>query len=230
MITVVIPTLNSEAYIADMLMSLMPAVMNGLITEVVVSDGGSDDHTYKICDEMGAHYIKGEAGRGKQLAAGGSVAKGTWLLFLHVDTHLEPGWLEAIAIFTQQAHASPKAAYFKFGLNDKGMMPYIIEKSVALRCKVMGLPYGDQGLLISKKHYEAIGGYAALPLMEDVNIIQKIGAKNLAMLSATVKTSPERYKKEGYIKRIGRNFVCISLYFIGVKPKVIDRIYRGGLK
>lgn len=235
MISVIIPTLQAEEDISDILVALMPAVMEGLIKEVIVSDGGSDDNSYEICDAMGAVFITGKAGRGYQLAAGGKMAQGKWLLFLHNDTHLEEGWVEAVQDFIRDAHfemerqaenIASQAAYFRFGLDAKGVMPFLIEKAVALRCRFLGLPYGDQGLLISKAFYDQLGGYDEIPLLEDVVMVRKIGAKSLTCLPAIAKTSARRYHQDGYFKRIGRNFLCIMLYFAGVAPEKISHIYH----
>ncbi len=92
MLTVIIPTLNAERALEPTLAALMPAVMSGLIKQLVVSDGGSDDHTVAIADDAGADIVSGPAGRGNQLALGATQARGDWLLFLHADTLLEPGW------------------------------------------------------------------------------------------------------------------------------------------
>ncbi len=231
MISVVIPTLQSEMYISQILISLMPAILNGLITEVIVSDGGSVDDTFKICDAMGATFIEGATGRGAQLAAGAKAAKGEWLLFLHADTDLEPDWEKAVAAFIhkieRQGRQNDKAAYFRFQLDDSGVTPYLVRHFVRLRCALLGMPYGDQGLLIAKGLYQDIGGYQPLPIMEDVDIIEKIGRKRLQQLPVAAITSAERYQKEGYFFRVMRNFLCIVFYKFGVPLQKIAQFYEG---
>ncbi len=229
MISVIIPTLQSRQYIAKILVSLMPAVMNGLVREVIVSDGGSSDETFQICDEMGAVFVRGSSGRGSQLARGAKAAKGEWLLFLHVDTVLGAGWEEAVAAFVSPVILPEKeqAAYFRFSLDTEGLRPSIVEWAVNLRCRILGLPYGDQGLLISRAFYDEVGGYGALPIMEDVDLVRKIGAARLVQLEVAAITSPCRYQEYGYLLRVSRNFLCIMMYFSGVSPGRIQHFYQG---
>jgi hypothetical protein len=91
--------------------------------------------------------------------------------------------------------------------------------------KLLGLPYGDQGLLISRPLYEAVGGYRALPLMEDVDLVRRIGAWRLRVLSAEAWTSAERWRKQGWIRRSARNLLCLSLYRMGWSPERLARFY-----
>src|SRR5437870_3580757 len=92
MISVIIPTLNAERCLAETLAALVPAAVDGLIREVIVVDGGSGDRTAAIVDAAGADLMRGSGGRGNQLAAGAARARFSWLLFLHADTALTPGW------------------------------------------------------------------------------------------------------------------------------------------
>lgn len=95
-----------------------------------------------------------------------------------------------------------------------------------LRCAVFALPYGDQGLLISTKLYRQLGGFQPLPLMEDVDLIRKIGRRNLALLKTPALTSYARYRNDGHFARIWRNFTCLALYFLGVSPTRIAKRYE----
>lgn len=100
------------------------------------------------------------------------------------------------------------------------------ERIVAWRCRTFGLPYGDQGLLIARALYDALGGYAGLPLMEDVEFARRLGRRRLAPLGAPLHASARRYRTGGYIRRPLRNLVCLSLYFVGVPARHIARLYR----
>ena len=172
MITVIIPTLNAEATLAPTLAALVPAAVDGLVREVIVVDGGSSDRTTEIVDNAGANLVQGGAGRGQQLAAGATRARFPWLLFLHADTVLMPGWEREASIFMDRVDREEQplaAAAFRFALDDEGVRPRLLEQLVALRCAALRLPYGDQGLLIPKRLYDAVGGYRPLALMEDVD-------------------------------------------------------------
>ena len=97
---------------------------------------------------------------------------------------------------------------------------------VAWRCTTFSLPYGDQGLLIGRRFYHDIGGFAPIPLMEDVDIVRRIGRRRLVVLDVAAVASAERYRRGGYVARPLRNLTCLGLYFLGVPPRLIARIYR----
>ncbi len=231
MISVVIPTLNAEAGLAATLTSLVPAALEGLVREVIVVDGGSRDRTREIADQAGAEVITAAANRGAQLAAGAARARHPWLLFLHADTVLDPGWEREASHFMERVDMGTgrhAAAAFRFALDDDGAAPRMLEGLVRLRCRVLHLPYGDQGLLISRRHYDKAGGYRALPLMEDVDLVRRIGGRRVKLLRARAVTSAGRYRQEGYVRRALRNQACRILYALNVPPARIAQIYAGG--
>lgn len=102
----------------------------------------------------------------------------------------------------------------------------VLEATVLWRCRVLALPYGDQGLLISRGFYEELGGYRAVPLMEDVDLVRRIGRRRLRALPARAVTSAEKYRRDGYLIRPLRNLLCLGLYSVGVPPRYIESIYR----
>lgn len=223
MISVVIPTLNAERTLQRALASLVPAAIEGLVREVVVADGGSSDRTLELADDAGANIVRTEQGRGVQLAVGCATAKGDWLLVLHADTELADGWEAAVA---DHIRSRPdKAGWFRFALDDRGLRPWLWEQGVRLRCALLALPYGDQGLLISKSLYEAVGGYRPLPLMEDVDLARRLGSKRLRRLDAKAVTSAERYRRHGYLGRSARNAVLLARYLAGADPERLARTY-----
>jgi rSAM/selenodomain-associated transferase 2 len=228
MISVVIPTLNVEDGLAACLTALVPAAVDGLVREVIVVDGGSSDRTLQIVEQSGAELIRSRPGRGEQLAVGAARARGPWLLFLHADTILEPGWEREAAALMERVDSGrrqPTAAAFRFALDDDGFRPRMIEAGVALRCTLFGLPYGDQGLLISRQLYKQAGGYSRLPLMEDVDLVRRIGRRRMTILRTRAITSAVRYQREGYLRRSTRNISCLALYFLRVPARIIARIY-----
>lgn len=227
MISVIIPTLNAASGLAATLSALVPAAIDGLVKEVIVSDGGSADATLDIADAMGASVVEGPRGRGAQLAHGASAAQSGWLLFLHADTVLAPGWIEEATRFLSLAERTqnPPAAVFRFALDDLAPAARRIEWWARLRARVLALPYGDQGLLVSRKHYDALGGFRPMPLMEDVDIIRRIGRARLVFLKSEAITSAKRYRAGGYWLRPARNLSILALYFLRVPPSVLARLY-----
>ena len=228
MISVIIPTLNAERTLAHTLAALVPAVVEGIVQEAILVDGGSTDETCAIAEAAGTHVVDAPRGRGSQLEAGACRARADWLLFLHADTVLEPGWAEEAKSFIERiesGHCNQAAASFRFALDDDGLMPRFVERLVSLRCHVLALPYGDQGLLISRNLYNRLGGFRPLPLMEDVDLVRRLKRRELVMLKSRAVTSGERYRRQGYLARSLRNLGCMLLYYLRVPPRVLARIY-----
>lgn len=223
MISVVIPTHNEAGHLPLTLAALVPAAMDGLVREVIVSDGGSTDGTLEAADEAGAKIVTSVKGRGQQLAAGCALAKGPWLLILHADSRLAVGW-ETIALSHTRQQAD-RAGYFKFQLDDPSFIARVWEMGVALRCRLLALPYGDQGLLISKALYEAAGGFEAVPLMEDVGLVRRLGRKRLRALEGKILTRSERFRKAGYLSRTLRNWSLLLRYLMGTDPARLVKSY-----
>ena len=141
-----------------------------------------------IAAEAGVKFTAKTGGRGPQLAAGAEMATGSWLLFLHADTRPQPGWHHAVNGFMADPQNRFRAAYFIFALNDPAPGARRLEALVRWRCRVFALPYGDQGLLISREFYDLLGGFHPLPLMEDVDMAGRIGRRRLARLQQLLVT------------------------------------------
>ena len=183
MISAVIPTLNSQACLPRCFESLLGAAMSGLVREVIVADGGSSDDTLFIADAAGARIIEAPKARGARLARGAEIAKSDWLLFLHPETALEARWDEEVISFVGKSTPErPRAAAFRLGLDDFGSKARRREAAVGLRCALLGLAHGDQGLLIPTRFYRKLGGYRPLETTEDVDLVRRIGRNRLVML------------------------------------------------
>jgi len=217
----VVPTLNAAAVLPSMLSSL-----NGI--EVVIADGGSTDETVSLGRAGEASVVEAPPGRGAQLAAGAEAALtrgAAWLLFLHADTVLPAGWGDEVRRFMVDDGNRDKAAYFRFGLDDGSASARRLEAMVAWRSRVLALPYGDQGLLISRELYERIGGFRPLPIMEDVDIVRRLGRRRLQAMAGRALTSAAKFRRRGYLLRSTRNLFCLALFFLGVPTPLIARIY-----
>ena len=185
MISVIVPTDNAERLLPRCFDSLIAGAVRGVVREVIVTDAGSSDGTLAIADAAGAHVVHSRKNRGAQLADGAATAKGDWLLFLHPETALEPGWeMEAESFISQAEMERPRAAAFRFALDDFGGEARRAEAKAALRTALFALPYGDQGLLIPKRLYKKLGGYRALADLEDADLVRRIGRRRLVSLRA----------------------------------------------
>ncbi len=227
-LTIIIPCLNSAEKILPTLLPLVEATVSGFIAKVIFADGGSNDSTQQIADEVGADFIPCPKGRGLQCKVGVIYAKGDWLLFMHDDCVLDEGWEAEVKAFINDESNKNKCGYFRHRFDDKSLSARIVSFGAYLRCKLFALPYGDQGLLISRALYEKIGGYGGLSIMEDVEIIGRIkhhiGRKNLIMLESYLTTSSDKYKA-GYLRRVLRNFGYLMSYKLGKNPKDIAATY-----
>ncbi len=220
-LSVVVPALNATRHLPACLASLEEAEAS----EVILVDGGSSDGTAELAASLGAKVIASPRGRGIQLKTGGEAAQGDWLLFLHADTSLQSGWTQEAAAFMATPENREKAAAFRFALDDPSPQARRVERLADWRARRLGLPYGDQGLLISRAFYQSLGGFKPLPLMEDVEIVRRIGRRRLAFLEVRAVTSPERYLRGGWWGRPARNVVLLGGYFLGLPPRFLARLY-----
>ncbi len=219
MLSVVIPTLNAENSLSATLSSVRSEA-----DEIVVVDGGSTDKTRSVAETVGARVVVVPRGRGVQLAAGAAAATRDWLLFLHADTVLEDDWPAAAAAHV--ANDGERAAFFRLVFDEDHGAARWVAALANWRARILGLPYGDQGLLISRRLYDAVGGYRPLPLMEDVDLARRLGKARLTMLEVTARTSADRYRRDGWFARPLTNLFCLGLWFAGLPPERIVSIYR----
>lgn len=170
----------------------------------------------------GIKWIEAPRGRARQMNAGAAVASGTWLLFLHADTRLPPDWRRAIA----DADADPRVAIgcFRFALDSASPIARVLELGVRVRVALARLPYGDQALFVRRAVFERLGGYADVPIMEDVDLVRRarrLGRLRVSRLAAV--TSARRWERDGWIRRTALHLRLIALYFAGVAPERLIR-------
>lgn len=225
MISVIIPTWNAEAHLTRALAPLVAGVARGVIKEAVVVDGGSTDATLEIADEAGCIIVKSQLGRARQLIAGAGAARAPWLLFLHPDTMLTPGWEDEVERFIARPAAQSRAAAFTFDLDDDSPEARGIVRWTRFRSGLLKLPYGDQGLLISRRLYDIVGGYHMMDLMEDIDLVRRIGRRRLVLLKTPAITSAHKYRRDGFKRRGWRNLVLLSRYLMGADPSQLALDY-----
>lgn len=220
-ISIIIPTLNAADSLGACLLALMEGLDQGLIRELIVVDGGSHDATGAIAQAWGAEVILADPSRGGQLRAGCAAAKGAWLLVVHADTVLAKGWTGSV-----KAHLETrKAGWFALRFDAQGVAPALVAGWANLRSR-LGLPYGDQALLLPASVYRAVGGYPDQPLMEDVALARALRGQ-LVGLDAIAVTSARKYRDQGWFKRGARNLWTLVRYTFGASPEALAQQYRG---
>ena len=206
MLAVIIPTLNAEAP----LRVLLPQLQSGA-DRTVVADGMSDDDSLAAAVEAKAVIAIGAPGRGLQLTRGAIWAgEADWLLFLHADSRLHPNWHDAVR--RHMDNHPNKAGYFDLKFDARGLAPRVVEWLVRLRCFAWALPYGDQGLLISRALYDEVGGFESMILFEDVDMAERLGRQRLKRLGLPIFTSAAKYERDGFFRRGWRNYKLLRRY------------------
>jgi rSAM/selenodomain-associated transferase 2 len=218
-IAVIIPTLNEEEALGRHLPRVIEAA-----DEVVISDGGSSDGTVVLAREAGARVVAGSRGRGPQLNAGAAATAAAGLVFLHADTLLPANGIESVRDALRRGFvgggflvhfASEKAVY---GLGSR---------LVNLRTRWTLAPLGDQAQFASRAAFETIAGYPDWPVLEDLDFIRRLKKQGrIAVLSPPVATSPRRFEHRGIVRSLAINWLIFALYFLGVSPYRLSKLYR----
>ncbi len=219
---IVIPTLNEE-YALPLLLGDVSALALVTTLDIVVSDGGSHDRTVERALAAGARIVRGRSGRARQLNRGARAARGDWLLFLHADSRLPS---VACAALGDAVTGPPRyeAGVFRFAIDLPPIWKRFIETGQALREALSGLAYGDQGLLVCRGLFEAVGGYPDLPLMEDVALLRTLRRHTrVARLPAALVTSGRRYRERGVLRTWLGHVALIGLYSAGVSAVRLAR-------
>jgi rSAM/selenodomain-associated transferase 2 len=222
MISIIIPALNEEMYIARCIESIRA---EGFSKEIIVADGGSTDRTREIAlSHRGVIVINSPKGRGAQMNTGSAVATGDILLFVHADTILDQGWAKELCASLD--NASVIGGAFSFSIDNPAPKYRLVEAWVSMRCRIFRLPYGDQAIFIRKSAFQKLGGYREIVLMEDVDIIsrmKKLGS--IAILGKKAVTSGRRWITKGLLRTAAINQMTMLMYHLGVSSERLARFY-----
>jgi rSAM/selenodomain-associated transferase 2 len=224
-LSVVIPALREAATIGPALdrLAALPAPWP---VEVLVVDGDpAARDTLAAVTRPGVRTLASPPGRGRQMNAGAAAARGQALLFLHADTTLPQAAFARVA----EVLADPALAGGAFGLGFASARPALrLVASVGdLRNRATRIPYGDQAIFLRRAAFEALGGYADIPIMEDVDLMRRLRARGLRIriLPDKVATSPRRYEAEGLLRAVMRNTLLRLRFALGADPARLARRY-----
>ena len=222
LLSVVIPTLNEAENIGPTLES----VASGNRVETVVVDGGSTDGTPELARRHGARVISSAPGRAHQMNRGAEAAGGNLLLFLHADTLLPEAYDKCARRILSEPGVA--AGAFEFRLSRRSPILKLIERTTNFRARRLGVPYGDQGLFVTRRTFEAVGGFPDMPIMEDVEIVKRLRAQGrIVIANAPAATSARRWEELGEVYTSLFNQVMLLGYSLGVSPTRLARWYRG---
>jgi len=220
-ISVIIPTLDEE----DRIKLTLQNVYKESPHEVIVVDSGSSDKTVELAAAAGACTVVKRSSRGTRLNTGASMSTGDILLFLHADTRLPENYPELIKDALEKTGTAGGA--FLLNIDHPAFGFRIIEKAVQLRSVLFKLPFGDQAVFIRAELFQRLGGFAELPIMEDVNLVRRMSRLgSLAIIPAPVITSPRRWLAMGIVRTTVINQLIMAGYYLGVPGQKLVRWYR----
>jgi rSAM/selenodomain-associated transferase 2 len=234
LISVIIPTLD-EAHSLGATLRALTRHRHGGRVEVIVVDGGSADATREIAREHGAHIILSARGRGAQMHAGATIARGDALWFLHADTIPPP---DAPALILGALGRDANVVGGNFAVNFDGTrLAARFLTWLYPQLRKLGLYYGDSAIFVRARVYREVGGFKPFPIFEDLDLVRRLRARGLLVhLKAQVVTSSRRFEGRSFALTFARWSFLQVLYWLGVNPHTLSRIYtpvrrgRGGAR
>jgi len=223
-ISVIIPVYNEAETINDTVAHVRETAENEPV-EIIVSDGGPGHATLAVLDRKYAIGLESPPGRGRQMNAGAALAQGDILLFLHADTRLPKGAFTAIR---QEIDRGGSAGAFDLAIDSDRFAFTIIAFFANIRTRLERTPYGDQAQFVKTTDFRSLGGFAEVPIMEDVELFKRIRMEGLpiTILPGKVSTSSRRWEKEGILRRTLTNWWLRIRFAFGASPHKLAAHYR----
>lgn len=223
--SVIIPVYD-EAKIVNNAINHLIDISRGLKIEIIVVDGHPETTTLGVIGSGGIIKIKSARGRSIQMNAGAISSTGEILVFLHCDTLLPP---EAFIEIHKTVHEKKiNAGAFDLGINSPKIIYRIIENLSSFRSRITRIPYGDQVFFTSRDYFFDLGGFKEIPLMEDVEFMEKIKKRHdeIRIIKRKVMTSSRRWENKGIFQTTVLNWRLICMYYLGVKPERLADHYN----
>ena len=225
--SVIVPVFNECLGINNLIDHLQDlADKSGRSIEMIVADGDPEKKTLAAIRHREVITLACKKGRGSQMNAGAARACGDILLFLHADTRLPDDGLTLID--RACGHPAHGAGAFDLAIDSTRIVFRLIEKLASRRSRLTRIPYGDQAFFFAAGYFRQLGGFADLPLMEDVEMMRRIKKRGgrIVLIDRPVQTSARRWEKEGILRCTLRNWCLISLYLLGADPQRLAGFYR----
>ena len=187
MLSAIIATENSERTLVPTLAALVPGVTAGLLGEVIVADAGSQDATEEVADIAGCRFMVSREPLGARLKAAAAATRAPWLMFLRAGVVPDPEWVGAAQRFIDMTEfaAGARAAVFRPSAVSDLLRPSLAEILSLLRA-ALGSARPDQGLLITRRLYDTVGGHSA-DAEAEARLLRRLGRRRLAMLPAGIR-------------------------------------------
>ncbi|MGS2724517.1 TIGR04283 family arsenosugar biosynthesis glycosyltransferase [Porticoccus sp. GXU_MW_L64] len=220
-LSIIIPTLNEAELIEATLKPLQGLRAEGV--EIIVADGGSNDGTAQLAQSLVDTVWLSDPGRARQMNAGAMIASGDYLLFLHADTQLPEDFPQCWQKIQQYR---PLWGFFPVRLNDTRPTLKMVSLFMNLRSRITSIATGDQCIYVQRQLFDEQGGYADIPLMEDVELTSRLRQRKRARLvSSPVTTSSRRWQRNGVWRTIWLMWRLRWRYFCGADPQELAKQY-----
>lgn len=221
-LSVVIPALDEAGGIRATLEPLQAWRDAG--HEVILADGGSRDATVERARPLCDRVVEAPRGRARQMNAGAALAAGEGIVFLHADTRLPPDALRLV----ERALESAPWGRFDVAIDSARPMLRVVSAMMNWRSRATGIATGDQAIFVRAGAFRQLGGYADIPLMEDVEFSTR--ARRIASpacLAARVRTSARRWERHGVWRTILLMWRLRAAYALGADPaRLAERYVR----
>lgn len=218
-LSVIIPVLNEAKYLRRTI-----AAARTRDTEVIVVDGGSQDASADIAMGAGAGVISASTGRAVQQNTGAASARGRVFLFLHADTLLPKGFVARIFETLMDSNVAVGAFGFKTDFGGLGMG--LIERAANIRSALFKLPYGDQGLFMTRETFDTLGGFPEVPIAEDLFLVRQAAALgDIKTIASKAVTSGRRWQKSGIVRTTAANYMVAAGCLMGKSPHHLAQLH-----